>query len=451
MTSGGARPKGKRCGCRDECGKQLGSACPKLRQRHHGTYEAELRIDTPEGRRKLHRSGFATAAERDEFVERVRELVRLADDARTRQRIGDLVWSSTRQGGQLPAADDVRRRIGLGTDPAGTGETFAQAWKSWLAGKKRLRPGSRREYTQIGEHWLVPALADVLAERISASHCAMVFDRIDEINAEIRASKAEGISPVPLPPGDVRQRPRIVGVARQHRVYAVLREFLNHLWKQRHIITYNPVYAIELEAEQTPEAQRWSAAETRQFLAYCDEPGREFGLMFRTVALRGARRGEAVGFRWAAANLEERYLGVTRPVLQIGGVVTEGTAKTKAGERRIYLDDGTSNRYKAHRSAQVKARLRASTAWEDHDLIFCRADGTPWPPDQVSREWKRHCAAAGVPVIKMHEGRHSAASVARDAGVDPKVRREQMGHTTDKMTDHYTTLRPLRTSMPPSA
>jgi hypothetical protein len=82
--------------------------------------------------------------------------------------------------------------------------------------------------------------------------------------------------------------------------------------------------------------------------------------------------------------------------------------------------------------------MRASSAWQDNDLIFCRADGTPWPPDHVSREWKRYCAAAGVRVIKMHEGRHSAASLARDAGVDPKLRREQLGHTTDKMTDHYT-------------
>lgn len=45
---------------------------------------------------------------------------------------------------------------------------------------------------------------------------------------------------------------------------------------------------------------------------------------------------------------------------------------------------------------------------------------------------------AGLPVIKLHEGRHSAASLARDAGVDPKIRREQFGHATGAMTDHYT-------------
>jgi integrase len=56
----------------------------------------------------------------------------------------------------------------------------------------------------------------------------------------------------------------------------------------------------------------------------------------------------------------------------------------------------------------------------------------------VSRLWKRYAAEAGVPVIKMHEGRHSAASLARDAGVDAKIRQEQLGHATGAMTDHYT-------------
>jgi integrase len=173
-----------------------------------------------------------------------------------------------------------------------------------------------------------------------------------------------------------------------------------------------------------------------RFLAYCE--GRPLGLMFRTVVLRGARRGEAVGFRWSTSDLNAGYLGVDRPVLQIGGKITEGKARSKAGERRVWLDSGTSQRYRTHRREQVAERLPASSAWEDNDLIHCRPDGSPWPPDYVSREWKHYAAEAGVRVIKMHEGRHSAASLARDAGVDQKVRQEQLGHATPAMTDRYT-------------
>jgi integrase len=57
---------------------------------------------------------------------------------------------------------------------------------------------------------------------------------------------------------------------------------------------------------------------------------------------------------------------------------------------------------------------------------------------RVSRLWKRYAHEAGVPVIKLHEGRHSTASLARDVGVDAKIRREQLVHTIGSMTDHYT-------------
>ena len=158
--------------------------------------------------------------------------------------------------------------------------------------------------------------------------------------------------------------------------------------------------------------------------------------------LRGARRGEAVGLRWSAADLDAGYVTVDRPVLQLGGEVIEGQAKSTAGpvagKRRICLDAATVALLKAHRKAQVAERLRASSAWQDNDLIFCREDGSPWPPDSVSRRFKEIAARGRVPVIKLHEGRHSAASLARDAGVDASIRQEQLGHATKAMTDHYT-------------
>ncbi|HUY51686.1 MAG TPA: site-specific integrase [Streptosporangiaceae bacterium] len=369
-------------------------------------------------------------------LDRIRDLVRLAQDPGDAARIGDLIWSARVRDGkvQLPGADVVRRRLSLGADPAQSGETFGQAWDAWLAGKKRLRASSRRRLEQIGEHWLKPAVADVPLERFGSGHCAAVFDRVERINAEIEAAHVDGRKP--RPEGDVRTRPLLVGIATQHRIYAALREVLNHLWKKEHKIAYKPVYAVELEPEETPEADRWSAAEARRFLAYTED--KPLGLMFRTIVLRGARRGEAVGFRWASSDLDAGYLGVDRPILQIGGEVIEGKPKTKGSERKVWLDAVSVDRYRTHRKAQLAARLRASTAWQDNDLIFCREDGSPWPPDQVSRIFKRYAAEAGVRVIKLHEGRHTGASLARDAGVDPKIRQEQLGHTTGAMTDHYT-------------
>lgn len=70
--------------------------------------------------------------------------------------------------------------------------------------------------------------------------------------------------------------------------------------------------------------------------------------------------------------------------------------------------------------------------------MFCRPDGTPWKPDYVSRRFKALAKAAGLPAIKLHERRHSAASLARDAEVDPEIRRKTLGHADAAMTSHYT-------------
>jgi integrase len=129
---------------------------------------------------------------------------------------------------------------------------------------------------------------------------------------------------------------------------------------------------------------------------------------------------------------------VQRPVLQVGGVVTEGKPKSRDGARKIWLDATTVALLKAHRKAQLADRLRAATAWQDNDLVFCRADGSPWTPDYVTHKFHKLAGAAGVPVIKLHEGRHSAASLARDAEVDPEIRRKTMGHADQAMTSHYT-------------
>ena len=144
------------------------------------------------------------------------------------------------------------------------------------------------------------------------------------------------------------------------------------------------------------------------------------------------------GFRWSGADLDAGYLTVERPLLLVGADVIEGRPKSRAGERKIWLDAETVALLREHRKAQLAARIKAGDAWQDNDLVFCRDDGTPWKPDHVSRRFKVTAQAAGLPVIKLHEGRHSAASLARDAEVDPEIRRKTLGHADQAMTSHYT-------------
>jgi integrase len=154
----------------------------------------------------------------------------------------------------------------------------------------------------------------------------------------------------------------------------------------------------------------------------------------------GAAGGELVGFRWSASDLDAGYLGVGKTILQLGGTITqEDKAKTRTSKRKVWLDAETVGLLRAHRKAQLAARLRAGEAWQDNDLVFCRDDGSPFPPDYVSRRFKALAKAAGVPEIPLKEGgRHTAASLGRDAAVDPEIRRKTLGHADQAMTSHYT-------------
>ena len=430
-----------RCACTGPNGKLLGQACPELWRKdgswnaRHGSAGFAVRIPTSGGTRLVKRYGYGSKTGAKAAAEHVRELIGLAGaDQATAARIGDVITSAKR-GAPLPAAEDVRRRLALGQDPASSGATFGEAWEAWLAGKKRLRRSSRERLAQIGGHWLLPVLAGVPLERLNGAHCAAVFDRIEHINAEITAQRGEGRAYVRVD-GDQRARPRMVGVATQHRVFAALREFCNFEVRKTRRLAFNPAYAVELEAEITPEAKRWSAAQAAAFLsASADDP---LGLLFRIVILRGARRAEAVGFRWSGADLDAGYIQVERPILLIGADVTEGRPKSRAGERKIWLDAETIRLLREHRTAQLRARMQAGLAWQEDDLIFTRDDGTPWRPDFVTRRFQSIAKAAGLPMIKLHEGRHSAASLAHTADVDPEIRRKTLGHADAAMTSHYT-------------
>jgi len=146
----------------------------------------------------------------------------------------------------------------------------------------------------------------------------------------------------------------------RHRVLATVRGALNAAVRARQIM-YNPASGIEMEPEDTPEAKRWTPEQVTRFLTYtADDP---MGLMFRVAVLRGPRRAELCGFRWAGSRLDVPYrdpvtgemrhgaaLLVARPILQLGGKLhEEATAKSRAGDCVVFLDHGTAELLRAHK------------------------------------------------------------------------------------------------------
>jgi integrase len=422
-------PKGstyKRCTC------PAGRKCPRLKDRHHGSWGFDLRVQTTKGTRSLQRSGFETKTSAQNRLDQVNDLIKLArDDEKARQRIGDMICDKSLRRGELPDIEDVRRRLGLRRENLATSETFGDSWRVWLTGKKKLRPSAAKRLRELGDHWLIPVLEDIPVDRVTGEHCAMVFERVEMLNEEIEAAKAEKRKPVL--PGDVRARARFVGVATQHRIYAALREFLNYHLKVVHTIPFNPVFAVELEPETRGPVMVWTPAQVAHFLIFHADD--RLYWLWRLVLLRGFRRGELAGMADDAFDAAAASITVNVALIQIGKKLVWGKPKTRAGERVVGLDSDSVKAGKAHQSRRRRDRLAAGPAWEDSGRMFTNETGAPLNPDWISRRFKAMAKEAGLPVIKFHAARHTAATLALQGKVDTKIVSETLGHSTTRITE----------------
>jgi len=209
----------RRCTCPE------GRHCPRLKERRHGTWGYDIRVKTTgaDGR-TLRRGGFATQTAAGAALQQVNDLTRLAGGDDTLERkIGDLIFERSKRGGQLPAVEDVKRRLGLRRDLA-AGETTGEWLEMWFAGKRAKRESVKRSYRQHMDNWLIPHLGEVPLDRLTSEHIAAMLDQIEVWNAEITAASAEGRAPAL--DGDVRARPRVTGPTTQRRIMATLRAAL---------------------------------------------------------------------------------------------------------------------------------------------------------------------------------------------------------------------------------
>jgi integrase len=177
----------------------------------------------------------------------------------------------------------------------------------------------------------------------------------------------------------------------------------------------------------------WSAAELRTFLTSV-ESDRLYALWL-LVASTGLRRGEALGVRWSDLDLDDASLRVSQTLLDVGHKLTLGAPKTKAGERAIALDAGTVAALRAHRQrqgAEIMAFGRAQ--WPQHDLVFTREDGEPVHPAWFSRAFDQRVQRVGLPKIRLHDLRHTHATLALRAGVNVKIVSERLGHSKSAIT-----------------
>lgn len=196
------------------------------------------------------------------------------------------------------------------------------------------------------------------------------------------------------------------------------------------------------KAPKPADAQNtWTAEQAATFFASLRED--RLGPVAILYLTTGARKGEILGLRWPEVDLDRGTIQIVRSRTSIGYTVVETPGKTRGSQRLIELDAPTVAALKAWRTRQLEERLAAGPVWADTGYVFTDELGRPLHPDAIDRMLRRRVKRAGLPPLSIKGYRHTWATMALEAGVNPKVVAERLGHSSIRVTmDVYSHARP---------
>jgi integrase len=213
-------------------------------------------------------------------------------------------------------------------------------------------------------------------------------------------------------------------------VHATIRKALNDAVRWG-LLVRNPALHAAPPTPPRTDLATWTAEELHHFLESIR--GERLYAAWRLAALTGMRRGEVLGLRWADLDLDAGWLSVSHP--GCGRQPHPGLpAQDRSRPPPHRPDPATITALHAHHKTQAAERLAVGPTWPNSDLVFTRHDGAPLHPEYVRRRFDRCVARAGLPRIRLHDLRHTHATLALQAGVHPKVISERLGHATVAIT-----------------
>lgn len=195
---------------------------------------------------------------------------------------------------------------------------------------------------------------------------------------------------------------------------------------QQGLLTRNVARLVERPKVAAPEMRTWTREQVAAFRAHV-RGHRLYACWLLTLC--GLRRSEVLGLSWSAVDVDAGTVSVVAGRVSVGSRGTEvGDPKSARSRRVLPVPPDVVVALKALRAVQASERLALGAGYPDADLVAVREDGSPVRPEWYSDEFARLAAAAGVPTIRLHDARHTAASIMLDAGNSVSATAKWLGH-----------------------
>lgn len=294
-------------------------------------------------------------------------------------------------------------------------QTVGQFLERWLETvKPSLGPRTFQHYEMVVRLHVAPELGRLRLERLAPQHVQGLLGR----------KSASGLSPQTV-----------------RHVRAILRISLNQAIKWDLVARNAAALAVP------PRLQRrafhsLSPEEARGLLDTAQ--GHRLEAVFTVALSLGLRMGEILGLRWQDLDLDRATLTVNQTIYRIAGKgLVAAEPKTERSRRALFLPDGVLRALRTHRKRQLEERLAAGSQWREHGLVFTSGIGTALEPRNLFRSFKALLREAGLPDVRFHDLRHSAASLLLAQGVPMRAVMELLGHSSISTTaDIYSHVMP---------
>jgi len=307
---------------------------------------------------------------------------------------------------------DWIRKISLQIDDGlsyeGAKTTLEGFLGEWLTMKSTIiRPSTERQYRQITRDYIIPHLGSKELLKLRPDHIQLTYNR----------HTSNGVSP------------RTIQL-----VHAILRGSLNHAVNLG-LLTRNPA-AVAVPPKPNPKEKRvLDENQIQTLLLAAQEKQPEFLPLYHLAITTGMRLGELQGISWEDLDWSKGTLTINR---QLKRVVGEGLVltppKPQAGRRTLQLGSATWTLLKEHRKAQLQRRLFRDPGTLDLGLVFTQNSGAPYGPRQVQKAFKAILSIAGLPEMRFHDLRHTAATHMLANGIDLLTVSRRLGHSRASTT-----------------
>jgi integrase len=283
----------------------------------------------------------------------------------------------------------------------------------WLPAQRarELRPSTLEGYTVAIDSWILPYLGGLPVASLTPS---VVVSFMAALRSEKSSNGRNGLS--------ARTVQLTVGVLKSACAFAV----------QTEMIGRNPIAGVRRPRSETKSMRVWTTAEAKAFLEATAHDRLAFA--WALLLTRGLRRGELCGLKWSAIDLDAGTLRIDATRTIVNGEAVPSLPKTAAGLRSISLDAHLVSLLRTLKARQAAEKLAAGPTYEDGGFLVADELGRPYRPDTISGWFDVKVKEAGLPRIRLHDCRHTSASLMLAAGVPVKVVSEMLGHASVAIT-----------------